>query len=173
MRENEIVGYFAEHYEEYLKFAVTVTRSLDSAQDVLQTVALVLCKKADELHGIENPGGYLTVCVRRTAINHIKQASRALPTDPTMLAAAHTDDGQIAQSYVEWTLSLEKHLAGYSEELQKAFIAFYLDGYSLEQVAAHTGLTTAAMSQQFKRMRTRLAKQSPILGTLIVLLSSL
>lgn len=169
-----ILELFMEHYRDYLKLAVMITQNMDGAQDVLQNVALVLCQKADELAGIENPGGYLTVCVRRCALNHIKSAARAFPTDPILLANFQPDTGdQITKNYIEWTIVLEKHLAAYSEELRRAFVLHYLDGYSLEQVAGKVNLTSNALSQQFKRMRERIAKQSPILSTLLMILNSL
>ncbi len=171
--ESDIVEYFSNHYRDYLKFALTVTHNLEAAQDVLQNVALVLCKKADELKNLENPAGYLTVCVRRAALDYLRSMSRMSTTDPKFFANLNSGINECAQSYIEWVMVLEKHLAHYPEEMRKAFVAFYLDGYALEQVAAQVGLSVNALSQQFKRMRLRLAKQAPMLNTLIMLLSTM
>lgn len=171
--ESDIVEYFSNHYREYLKFALMVTRNLEGAQDVLQNVALTLCKKADELKGLENPGGYLTVCVRRAALDYLRDNAQISTADPKFFTNLHSGASECTQSYIEWVMVLEKHLAAYPEEMRKAFIAFYLDGYALEQVAAHVGLSVNALSQQFKRMRARLARQAPMLSTLIMLLSTM
>ncbi|HWS28656.1 MAG TPA: sigma-70 family RNA polymerase sigma factor [Clostridia bacterium] len=172
MHESEIIAYFAEHYEEYLKLAFMVTRDFYGAQDVLQNVALSLCRQHGDMEDIKNPGGFLSVCVRQAAISYIRKTARALPVDPTILNGRRADD-TVAQSYVEWTIVLDKHLASYSQNLRQAFVAFYLDGYSLEQSATLAKMSPNALSQQFKRMRTRLARQSPILHTLMTLLSLL
>jgi RNA polymerase sigma factor (sigma-70 family) len=171
--ESDIVEYFSNHYRDYLKFALTITHNLEGAQDVLQNVALVLCRKADELKNLKSPAGYLTVCVRRAALDYLRSVARMSAADPNFFANLHSNASECAQSYIEWVMVLEKHLEHYPEEMRKAFIAFYLDGYALEQVAAQVGLSVNALSQQFKRMRMRLAKQAPMLSTLIMLLSTM
>jgi len=170
MNESDIITYFAEHYEDYLKLAFMVTRDFYGAQDVLQNVALSLCRQHTDMEDIKNPGSFLAVCVRKAAVSYIRKSARASPVAPTILNEKCADD-TVAQSYVEWTIALDKHLAGYQENLRQAFVAFYLDGYSLEQSAGLAKMSPNALSQQFKRMRTRLKRQSPMLHTLMTLLS--
>lgn len=169
MQESDIITYFAEHYEEFLKLAFMVTRDFHGAEDVLQNVALSLCRQHGDMEDIKNPGGFLAVCIRKAAISYIRKTAHAMPVEPTILNDRCADD-TVAQSYIEWLIVLNKHLACYQEHLRQAFIAFYLDGYSLEQSAILANMSPNALSQQFKRMRTRLKTQSPMLHALITLL---
>jgi len=57
--------------------------------------------------------------------------------------------------------------------LQNAFIMHYIDSYPLDTVANEIHMTPNALSQQFKRMRKKIAKQSKEYGMLLAVLSFL
>lgn len=79
----------------------------------------------------------------------------------------------ITIDYVEWVMLLEKCLVTYSPVLQNAFIKHYIDGYPLDTLAKGLEMTPNALSQQFKRMRKKIASQSPKYHMLLMILSLL
>ena len=133
-----------------------------AAEDVLQDVAVVLWKKQRELEDVEDPAAFLAACIRRAALNYLRTNARCAPTDPEILAGVCVHpDSDISYEYVEWVISLERHLKKYKPELRKAFIEHYLDNVPLEMIAQKLGITTNALSQRFMRMRETLAAEAP------------
>ncbi len=174
INEKRIIDIFAENYKMLSRLAIMTVKDKDAALDVMQNVALILLKKENQLNDIDNVIGFLATCVRRAALNYIRDESRAYPTDPVKLEEMHSDvRSHIAIDYIEWVMMLKKHLVSYSPKLQSAFIKYYVDGYPLAVLAKELNMTPNALAQQFKRMRGKIASQSLKYNILIMILSFL
>lgn len=172
MKDNkELIGVFADNYNRLAKIAIRVVGDKDTSLDVLQDVALILLRKEYRLKDIDSPIAFLTTCVKNTAVNYIRKASKTVLFDPVVMGEVHGDHNSSAKiDYIEWVETLNKYLASYSPELREAFIKHYVEGYPLSMVGKELGMTTNALSQQFKRMRDKIADQSPTFIILIMLL---
>ena len=160
---NRVITYFEEHYDELIKIAVKITKNYEDAEDVMQNVAYILCTKKDDLNSIENCGGYIAVCIRRSSLNFLRKKAYEYAADPVILDRRRelsefeeSLKNAPAYDYCEWIMSLETHLTGYSKEMQKAFIAHYVDGVPIVQIAESMGITAKALSLRFIRMRRTL-----------------
>lgn len=172
--EKKLIDIFIDHYPVLTKLAIMIVEDKTAALDVMQNVALIIVKKNYDLHDIDKPLGFLVTCVRRAALNYLRDKARTYPTDPTILEETHSDEySHVMIDYVEWVATLEKFLSSYSPELQGAFIKHYIDGFSLIDVAKELGMTPNALSQQFRRMRNRIAKKAPEVMMLIMMLTNL
>lgn len=172
--ENELIGIFEKNYSSLSKLAIMILKDKAAALDVMQNVALVILTKAYQLSQIEKPIPFLATCVRRAALNYLRDEAKTISTDPVLLEETHDDVySHTAIDYLEWVMMLEKYLVTYSPELQNAFIKHYVDGYPLDTVAKDIGLSPNALSQQFRRMRKKIADQSPKYGALLTILSFL
>ena len=168
-----LIDIFAENYAMLSKFALTIVEDKIAALDVMQNVALIILSKAYDISNIKNPTAFLITCVRRASLNYLRRESRTEPTDPTILEETHSDENSyFAIDYVEWVMLLNKFLDGYAPELQNAFIKYYVDGSPLIKLANELNMTPNALTQQFKRMRERIAARSPKFGVLLMILSS-
>lgn len=157
-----IIKYFEEHYRDLLKLALRITKNLDDAYDVLQDVAVVLVQKKDDLYDVENPAGYLAVCIRRRALNFLRNSKHSVTTDPDNMKELCQDiDFEMEIEQSEWTIWLEKYMQKCTPEMRKAFIEHYIDDIPLETIAERMGRKPNTLSQQFKRMRESIARQSP------------
>jgi RNA polymerase sigma factor (sigma-70 family) len=160
---NRVIAYFEQHYDELIRIAVKITKRYEDAEDVMQTVAYILCKKKDDLDGVENCGAYIAVCIRRASLNFLRKRSYEYVSDPITIDR-HKElsmlDEEIKHSpaydYAEWVMSLEAHLKGYSKEMREAFIAHYIDGVPVIQLAESMGITAKALVLRFIRMRRTL-----------------
>lgn len=157
-----IIEYFEEHYRDLLKLALRMVKNLDDAYDVLQDVAVVMIQKKEELCDVEDPAGYLAICIRRRALNFIRDSKRSLATAPEIMKNMRADaDPQTEMERTEWTVWLEKYLRDSAPELRTAFMEHYLDDIPLEMIAERMGMKPNTLAQQFRRMRQSVARQSP------------
>lgn len=164
---NKLIKYYIQHYDELVITTVRLTRSYEDAEDVMQSVALALCKREKELEPVENCGAFIAVCIRRAAISLFRHKVRERVTDPYFLeiyqeSAVIQEAGKnnLEYDYLEWVESLESHLGAYSQEMRNAFIAHYVDNVPLSELAAKLGLSVKALSGRFARMRKTLRKNA-------------
>ena len=160
---NKLIKYYIQHYEELILTTIRITKNYEDAEDVMQSVALALCKREKELAHVENCGAFVAVCIRRAAISLFRRKVHERVTDPYFLEIYQ--DSEFIQEvnktspeydYLEWVESLESHLGSYSQEMRSAFIAHYVDNVPLNEIAAKLGLSVKALSGRFARMRKAL-----------------
>lgn len=160
---SRIITYFIQHYPELLTIAVRMTKNYVDAEDIMQNVAVVLCKKEKELEKVKNCGAYIAVCIRRSAISLFRQKAHEKVLDPSFiegyqdsLLSKEIKHGDSEYDYLEWVTSLESQLTAYSQEMRSAFFAHYVDGVPLGELASKLGLSVKALSGRFARMRKAL-----------------
>ena len=172
-----ILDYFAQNYADLLNTSVKICARIcanpSAGEDVLHNVAVVLCKKQDELADIQNYGAYIAVCIRRAAINYAKRNSHSIPFGlDRMDIEPDPHAGSREYDYFEWVASLEKHLQKFDPIMRKAFIAHYIDDVPSTALAAELGISEKALSLRFSRMRKELKRFAPsMFRHLMVLLS--
>lgn len=156
-----IIDYFSQNYTDLLVLAVRVCARVsakpEAGEEVLHQVALVLCQKQQELQDVKDYGAYIAVCIRRAAINYAKREAHAVPVGLEPFErepGAHGPDR--AYDYLEWVLSLEKHLQRFDPSMRRAFIAHYVDDEPINKLAAALGISEKALSLRFARMRKEL-----------------
>lgn len=160
---NKLIKYYIQHYDELIITTVRITKSYGDAEDVMQNVALALCKREKELAHVENCGAFIAVCIRRAAISLFRHKAHERVTDPYFLEIYQENAvmQEICRNspeydYLEWVESLESHLSAYSQEMRNAFIAHYVDNVPLSEIAVQLGLSVKALSGRFARMRNAL-----------------
>ena len=164
---NKLIKYYIQHYDELILTTVRITKNYEDAEDVMQSVALALCKREKELAHIDKCGAFIAVCIRRAAISLFRRKVHERVTDPYFIEIYQ--DSEVIQEvnktspeydYLEWVESLEIHLGSYSQEMRSAFIAHYVDNVPLSELAAKLGLSVKALSGRFARMRKTLRKNA-------------
>lgn len=162
-----IVDYFSQNYDKLVKTSVHIcsrfTRdSMSIGEDILHDVAVVLCKKEQELVDVKDYGAYIAVCIRRAAINYVKKHSRSVPVDmEQIIYELDKNQSSSEYDYLEWIASLEKHLQKFDPRMRKAFIAHYVDDVPSSKLATELGITEKALSLRFARMRKELRDKAP------------
>lgn len=155
------MDFIEENYRELLKFAVRLTGNLADSEDVLQTVAVNICRRQDELGDIEYCKTYLMTCIRNSSLNVLRTKSRQRRANEDFDVVQSTvPDPKSAEAYeyIEWVESLERHLSVYDEASRKAFFAYYIDREPLGDVAASLRLTKRQTTKKFESMRMYLKR---------------
>lgn len=161
-KETPVIQFITNHYESILKITVMMLHDSETAQDVLHNVAVSIYAKQDSLYEVANPPAYFFTCLQRAVLNYFRDNAWTLSTDPVEMAEMYSEQkNKVMLDYVEWEIILRKHLKGYPEKLIQAFLKHYMEDHTLEELADKLGMTPNALSQQFRRMRIKIAKQSP------------
>jgi len=156
---HSIMDFIEENYEVLLIFAVKLNGNWADGEDVLQTVAVKICAKQDELKDLAYCKSYLMTCIRNATFSLKRAKARQHTADVAFEQLKEVlPDSRSDQDFevVEWIGSLERHLICYDEGLRKAFIAYYVDQEPLEKVAASLGLTKRQTTKKFESMRNYL-----------------
>lgn len=77
---------FVMKYDELVELAVMIVGDVAIAQDILHEVVINLLTKEDELNDVNNYLGFITVCIRRAALNYYRKNSRTEAHDPATMA---------------------------------------------------------------------------------------
>lgn len=162
-----IVDYFSQNYDSLVKTSVLICSRFtynpsSIGEDILHDVAVVLCKKEQELADVKDYGAYIAVCIRRAAINYVKKHSRSVPVDMEHIVyELDKYESSPEYDYFEWIVSLEKQLQRYDPKMRNAFIAHYVDDVPSNKLAVELGITEKALSLRFARMRKELRDKAP------------
>ena len=173
---SSVVKFIEENYHDLLCFAVRLMGNWADGEDVMQTVVTKICSSQDELEDIVHCKSYLMVCIRNAALNHRRTQARQRVVDGSYekLKDSFTDPTtEEAFEFVEWIITLERHLKCYDEQLRKAFIAYYIEQEPLEQVAASLGLTKRQTIKKFEGMRLYLKNYHKRMFTQLSILLSM
>ena len=162
---------FVMKYDKLVELAVMIVGDVAIAQDILHEVVINLLTKEDELNDVNNYLGFMTVCIRRAALNYYRKNSRTEAHDPATMAEVlmHPEPG-VQYDYVEWVLCLHYGLSEYKAEYREAFVDHYVDGVPEEEIAKKLGISKNALGLRFKRMKKTLQGKNPdILRQLYIL----
>lgn len=172
--ESNIRKCFVMKYDEMVKLAVMIVGDKAISDDILHEVIVNLLTREDELNDIDNYLGFITVCLRRAALNYYRKKSRTELRDPDIMAETLMHPGTDAQyDYVEWVLSLHHNLSEYKPEYRQAFIDCFVDGVPAGEIALKLGISKNAMELRFKRMKKTLQGKDPGIARQLYFLSLL
>lgn len=153
--------YLADHYGDLLKLSLMITRDFDLAREVLHRVIVRLLRtdQQGKLPQIHDYPAFLAACIRRTSISCYRERMKMIPTDRAVIEAMRADLGNRQLfDFAEWMLTIEQRLLAYKPELQEAFLAYYLDGVPLKELAEQMEISTDALRHCFMRMRKQMKR---------------
>ena len=169
MNDGRLIDVFVEQYAALARIALNVAHGdAECAADILQDTAVNIMRRDLRVRDVECPMAFFTTCIKRLAIDVYRKERRAAATDPAALDAFPSGAPEGADvAALEWAMTLKKQLARYPQPLVDAFIRCYAENTPVEFLARQLGMTPNALSQQFRRMRGAVRKQSPLLYVLL------
>lgn len=155
---------FAELVRRYLDFVYSVCRRQlgdpEMAQDVAQTVFLILAAKADSL----KPGTVLSAWLFRVA-HHACRNARRVEARRRRYERKAAEDMEIAASDAQariaaasWETGLDDALAKLNESDRDAVLLRYVEEMSPDEIAAALGISPAAAHKRVSRALERLRR---------------
>ena len=143
--------YFQSEYAEMLSFAFYMLENHSMAEVAVQDTFMTALEKAEKFTSSPNPVGWLYNTLK-FKIKHIfrdKQTliTRFLPVDEiTESQLASTDDTQYPFSFPA------------EDPDSKLLIQFYIQGYTMKELAREYGITPGACKMRIKRAKERVKK---------------
>lgn len=151
-----------------VKVATGIVSDPSVAEDVVQEAFDRLSRQ--DVDGIDNVGAWLTVVVRRLAINHVKSASsrRELVSDPEHaesngigVGADEVDPADRITLDDQVQLALSVMLSSLSPGERTAFVLHDVFGFSFTEIGEIVGRTPQACRQLASRARRSLRSVDP------------
>lgn len=150
------------HYEVLYRTAFRLTRSVEDAEDLAQEVCVRAFPRLEELEGLDDPRAWLLCVMRRLFIDQTRRYERRFVDS---LDAA---GGDVLASELPGPAE-EADRQGEAEQLDRAWVHLDRDqrvllvlhdieGYSLAEVKALTGIKEGTLKSRLHRARTKLGK---------------
>lgn len=154
---------FQKHYDELVRYAFTLLKEQDLAQDMVQKLFVNLWEKRDHLEIQSNIRSYLFTAVYRTCLNKLKQIkedrNKRVPLENEQIKAVTTDNfviqGELEQSIAR---AMEK----LPEKCREVFGLSRIKNYSYAEIAQALDISVKTvenhMGKALKMMRVELAE---------------
>jgi RNA polymerase sigma-70 factor (ECF subfamily) len=129
-------------------------RNEDEAMDVCQDVFVQLLRHRERLHA-RYPSSLLYRIATNLCLNRLRDSGRRPFTaadELLMRVAAHDDHGAQAQA----RSILDRLFVRHPESSRTMAVLHYLDGLTLEEVAAEVGMSISGVRKRLRELRTSL-----------------
>lgn len=156
---------YAGNVRQLLALARSVVRDASEAEDVLQDVLVKLISEPERYSSIDNPIAFLRTCVRNEAIDHVRRLGRQAPAPEELLAGIREYATEEEYKRVENIMWLRSYLDKQPPEMQRAFIAYAIDGYTIAQVARQMGIPQDTLRKRFDAVKKEIRKHGKNRGS--------
>jgi RNA polymerase sigma-70 factor (ECF subfamily) len=134
-------------------------RNEDEALDACQDVFVRLVERKERLDG-RFPSSLLYRMATNICLNRIRDRQRRpeTPEDERLYAIACAErpgGGSDARMLLDWLFG--RH----PESSRTIAVLHYVDGLTLEQVAAETGMSVSGVRKRLRRLRSTLSRENP------------
>jgi RNA polymerase sigma factor (sigma-70 family) len=160
--ERRFEAIVAPHFDALYRTAYRLTRSRDDAEDLVQDVCLRAYGRIAELEDVADARAWLMRVQYRLFIDGRRRRQRSplrAVADGANLDAFAADgpgpDDLAEQNRIERRVEAAWHGL---EPDQRALLALHVEGHSLSELEAITGVSKNALSARLHRARARLAK---------------
>lgn len=131
----------------------------DEAMDVCQDVFVRIIEQRERLDG-RYPSSLLYVIATNFCLNRIRNRRRhAVPTEDKRLQQIASSWEQAGQN--EARLLLDRLFRRHPASSRTIAVLHYLDGLTLEQVAAEVGLSVSGVRKRLRNLRHTLVEMNP------------
>lgn len=144
--------YFRAEYQDMLRFARVTLKDENLAEVAVQDTFVIASLKFQDLTGSPNPVGWLYNVLKNTIRAHKRERRRMLER----CVAWEGLQEPSAEMPPVGELDMEK-----SADL-RLLARLYIQGYSLEEIAADMGITVPALKMRMSRARKRLREDPDI-----------
>lgn len=163
--EDILLDQYEKNYYSLSRAAYRIVGDSTAAFDIIQDAFVRLLTRPEVLVPIKNLQAYLFCCVHNESLNYLKRCKRQVSLEDDLLEQKITKR-YLRMSYPEEFLGediedlkemLHVTLPDYPQEIIEAYVDYVVSGYSLKELADRVGKKPNTLSQQFRRIKTKLA----------------
>jgi RNA polymerase sigma-70 factor (ECF subfamily) len=159
-----VTGLAVSHGERLRRFLATrLRRARHDVPDLVQEVYMRLLR-VDRPDSIRNPEAYLFTIANHVLYQHTLRQMAEPESSEIMdcLPAQGADTDPASQAEVQQRLQeIDRALSHLSHKAQAALILYRRDGFSLEEVAAHLGISLAMVKKYLAKAILHCRQQMP------------
>lgn len=153
------------YYARCLRFATSMLRNPDEAEDVVQDAFVRLYRALPRYEERQRFESWLFQilgnCCRTANTVAVRESTRSTD-DERLLAQVPADDRADHRLDSEWSTAVREALAAVPEYNREIFVLHYIEGFSYEEIERMTGVKRSALKMRVKRasdfLRARLSK---------------
>ena len=153
---DKMMEVYAANIRQLLALARSIVCESSEAEDVLQDVILKLLSEPESCERVNNPLAFLRACVRNEAIDHARRQGRAVPTADELLAGIREESSAEEYKRIEDLMWIRSYIGSLSPEMQQAFIAYAVDGYTIAQTARQLGIPQDTLRKRFNAVKKKM-----------------
>lgn len=143
---------FREDHEHLIRFAYYTLQDRQLAEVAVQEAYTLAFEKSEKFLASPNPTGWMFEAVRRIIKHLLRERQYLLLHNTSLDAGSENDRG-------EWdTYSVIPNIIADSDEM-KLLWAFYIEGYTSQELADHYGIENGACKMRILRARQKLAEK--------------
>ena len=144
---------YKDNYVSLLKYAYRLTYEKNFAEEIVQDTFTEAYKKIDTLQQHENPVGWLYITLKNVTkayLREVKVINRCIPLQ---------ESDYVVEDVVDEGSNLLDCLTSDEKDL---LISFYINGYSISEIASEKKITISACKMRIKRARDKLKEKCAI-----------
>jgi RNA polymerase sigma-70 factor (ECF subfamily) len=154
----ELATLFEKLHRVLYRAAYNITKQVEDAEDVLQSVFSKLIVKPRSKEFFQNPDGYLYRTVVNEALNVVRSHRRRKKADQDVyrLEIPATADEPHRDDMIERLQAAMKEMSELNPERAELLRLHYYEAYSYAQIAKHLQRSPAAIAMEMVRARAEL-----------------
>ena len=144
---------YKDNYASLIKYVYRLTYEKNFAEEIVQDAFTEAYKKIELLQRHVNPAGWLYITVKNITKAYLREAkaiNRCLPLQ---------EADYVAEAVVDEESDL---LICLTSDEKNLLISFYINGYSISEIASEKEITVSACKMRIKRARDKIKEQCKI-----------
>jgi RNA polymerase sigma-70 factor (family 1) len=151
---------FMHYYEPLIRFATSIVRSREGAEEIYSSVFLKLWDLGNALNNIDNLSVYLYISIKNASLNYLAKYYKVRTVDidsvEVDLLQADTPEQNLLQSELQRTIQLG--IRSLPAKCQLVYKLIKEDGFSYKQVAEILNISVNTVEGHMTTALSRLAK---------------
>ncbi len=156
---NRIFETYEKYYNELLRLAVGIMGNLPDAEDVMQDLGIAIIEKEEKFKVANNIRAFLRAAVINLSKDKYRKNKRESSIVLDLFPESNINITEKGLVSLEERELLEKILSNYSLKDRETFLRYFVEGYSVRELAIMLGVKEKALSQKLLRMRKKVAKE--------------
>lgn len=161
----QLESLFTKHYHDLARYAHSIVKQQDEAEDVVQQLFVKLWDKRDELPLLENPAAYLYRATYNASVNARKRMLRQNPDSEVYVSAAGTGAASDRLLSAELEARIEAAMQSLPEKCQEVFRLSRFNDLSYKEIAEQLDISPKTvenhMGKALRIMREELSDYLP------------
>ena len=141
------------------RFALSLVRRTDEAEDIVQEVGMKLWERCDELGAVRSVEAYAMSAVRNRCLDHVRSPHNRMDELIEACDAAHEQTPYKSVEQADMAAFVRRLINRLPEQQQAVIRLRDVEGYELEEIAEILGMNDGAVRANLSRARQKIREE--------------